>query len=93
MTHCVYFTLFRVYDKTHFKLKADRPHPRDNSAHRQTLWTDNDSSLLVAALGKAEVKRFSRERSDGRTDGQTDGRTLPSIYIYILRLFKVTISI
>ncbi len=35
-------------------LKADRPHPRDYLTHRQTPWTDNDSSLLFAALGKAE---------------------------------------
>ncbi len=41
------------------ELKADRPHPRDYSTHRQTPRTDNDSSLLFA---------------DGRTDGQTDGR-------------------
>ncbi len=37
-----------------FELKADRPQPRDYSAHRQTPWTDNDSSLLFAALCKAE---------------------------------------
>ncbi len=36
------------------QLKADRPHPRDYSTHRPTPWTDNDSSLLFAALGKAE---------------------------------------
>ncbi len=36
-------------------LKADRPHPRDYSKHRQTPWTDNDSSLLFATLGKAEL--------------------------------------
>ncbi len=36
------------------KIKADRPHPRGYSTHRQTPWTDNDSSLLFAALGKAE---------------------------------------
>ncbi len=40
--------------KTKPKLKADRPHPRDYSTHRQTPWTDNDSSLLFAALGKAQ---------------------------------------
>ncbi len=36
------------------QLKADRPHPRDNLTHRQTPQTDNYSSLLFAALGKAE---------------------------------------
>ena len=36
------------------ELKADRPHPRDYSTHRQTQRTDNDSSLPFAALGKAE---------------------------------------
>ncbi len=29
-----------------YLLKADRPHPRDYSTHRQTPRTDNDSSLL-----------------------------------------------
>ncbi len=36
------------------ELKVGRPHPHDNSTHRQTPRTDNDSSLLFAALGKAE---------------------------------------
>ena len=64
------------------KLKADRPHPRDYSTHRQTSWTDNDSSLLFAALGKAEplnikvigqaVQPWERWRTDGRTDRRTD---------------------
>ncbi len=36
------------------KLKADGPHPRVYSTHRQTPWTDNDSSLLFAALSKAK---------------------------------------
>ena len=36
------------------KLKADRPHRHDYSTHRQTPWTDKDSSLLFAALDKAE---------------------------------------
>ncbi len=40
--------------KIAIKLKADRPHPRDYSTHRQTPRTDNDSSLLFPALGKAE---------------------------------------
>ena len=35
------------------KLKADRPHLHNYSTHRQTPWTDNDSSLLFAVLGKA----------------------------------------
>ncbi len=49
-------------DKKKVKLKADRPHPRDYSTHRQTPWTDNDSSLLFAA----------------QTNKQTNKRTLPS---------------
>ncbi len=53
------------------KLKADRPHPRDYSTHRQTPWTDNDSSLPFAALGKT-VQPWERWRTDGRTDGRTD---------------------
>ena len=36
------------------ELKADRTHLRDNSTHGQTPATDYDSSLIVAALGKAE---------------------------------------
>ncbi len=42
--------------------------------HRQTPWTDSVSSLLFAALGKAEplVMVQSGERK------QTDRRTLPS---------------
>ncbi len=39
---------------TERKLKAYGPHPRDHSTHRQTPWTENDSSLLFVALGKAE---------------------------------------
>ncbi len=35
-------------------LKADRPHPCDKSTHRQIPRTDNDSTLLFVALGKAE---------------------------------------
>ncbi len=49
------------------QLKADRPHPRDYSTHRQTPRTDYDSSLPFAALGKAHT--------DGWTDRETDGRT------------------
>ena len=40
----------------HYQLKADRPHLRDYSTHGQTPWTDNYSSLLFAALGKASAK-------------------------------------
>ena len=36
------------------KFEADPPHPHDYSTHRQTPWTDDDSSFLFAALGKAE---------------------------------------
>ncbi len=45
-----------IYSATYqiIQLKADRPHPRNYSKHRQTPETDNDSSLLFAALGKAE---------------------------------------
>ena len=32
------------------ELKAERPHPRDYLAHRQTPLTDYDSSSLFAAL-------------------------------------------
>ena len=46
-------------------IKADRPHLRDYSTHRQTPWTDNDSFWLLAALGD--------RRTDGRTDGRTQG--------------------
>ncbi len=53
-----------------WKLKADRPHPRDYSKHRQTPGTDNDSSLLFAALGKAEPLNGSAVRV--LTDGQMD---------------------
>ncbi len=41
------------------KLKADRQHPRDNSTHRETPWTDNNTS-------------FSRESADKHTGGQTE---------------------
>ena len=44
------------------QLKANGPHPRDYSTHRQTPRTDNDSSLLFA------------ESADWRTDRRTDGR-------------------
>ncbi len=47
-------------------LKADRPHPRDKSTHRQIPRTDNDSSLLFVALGKAEplISTAARQRLD-----------------------------
>ncbi len=48
----VFFFKENHFDK--LKLKADRPHPHDYSTHIQTPWTDDDSSLLFAALGKAE---------------------------------------
>ncbi len=35
-------------------LKADWPHPRNYPTHRHTPWTNNDSYLPFAALGKAE---------------------------------------
>ncbi len=41
-----------------FKLKANWLHPRDYSTHRQTPWTDNDSSLLFAA---PNIARFAQE--------------------------------
>ena len=49
---------------TSIRLKADRPHPCDYSTHRQTTWTDNDSSLLFSALGKAEplISTASRQK-------------------------------
>ncbi len=66
------------------KLKADRPHPRDYSTHRQRPWTDNDSSLLFSALGKAEPlistaarQKFNFIKVVGQTvqpDWRTDGR-------------------
>ncbi len=50
----------------HYTLKADRPHPRDNSTHRQSPWTDNDSSLLFAALSEAEplISTAARQKFD-----------------------------
>ncbi len=41
---------FATFKHFLLQLKADRPHPHDYSTHRQTPWTDNDSSLLFAAL-------------------------------------------
>ena len=64
------------------KLKTNRPHPPDYSTHRQTPSTDNESSLLCAALGKAEplisTAACRKTGELGQTDKQTDGRTLPS---------------
>ena len=73
-----------------YELKADRPHPHDYSTHRRTSWTDNDSSLLFAALGKAEplISTLTRDLDPDlhtkyqmiqlwerwRTDGRTDRR-------------------
>ncbi len=60
------------------ELKADRPHSRDYSTHRQTPRNDNDSSLPFAALGKAERRRSNgsavRARTNRHTDPQTNGR-------------------
>ncbi len=70
-------------------LKADRPHPRDYSTHRQTPPTDNDSSLLFAALGKAEVKRYSPESADWRTDRRTNGGTDGRYQVHYLPRFAV----
>ncbi len=61
---------------TLFKLKADRLHPHDYSTHRQTPWTDNDSSFLFSGL-YFEVKWFSHERGDQRTDGRYQVHYLP----------------
>ncbi len=36
------------------KLNANQPHLCDYLTHRQTPWTDNDSSLLFAVLGRPE---------------------------------------
>ena len=60
------------------KLKADRPHPRDYSTCRQTPLTDNDSSLLFAALGKAEPLISTATRQKFDLYAQTDRRMLPS---------------
>ena len=43
--------------------KAHRRHLHDYSTHRQTPWTDNDSSLPIAALGSTV-----RVSTDGRMD-------------------------
>ena len=53
---CPYVTTFSCFAYLWYRLelRADWPHPRGYSIHRQTLWTDNDSSLLFAALGKAQ---------------------------------------
>ncbi len=60
---CIFFY---IYHLTISWLKADRPHPRDNSTHRQTRWTDNESSLLFAALGKAAplISTAARQKVD-----------------------------
>ncbi len=69
-TREIYFS----FGKRPLKLKADRLHPRDHSTHRQTPWTDNDSSLLFVARGKAKTDRRTDRRTDRPTDGQMDGR-------------------
>ncbi len=55
-------------------LKANRLHPSGYSTHRPIPWTDNDSSLLFAVLGKAEPLT-----STGQTDGPMDRRMLPTL--------------
>ena len=70
------------------KLKADQPHPHDYSAHRQTPWTDNDSSLLFAAFGKAPngSAMSSRVLTDRRTGRQIDRQADPAkSIIFLLR--------
>ncbi len=61
-----------------FKLKADRPRPRDYSTHRQTPWTDNYSSLLFAAVGKAEPLLSG---TDGQKDGHYQVHYLPRFVV------------
>ncbi len=70
--------------------KADRPHPRDYSTHRQTPWTDNDSSLQLIRMALEssvlcilyiQVKRFSTESADGQTDGRYQVHYLPCFAI------------
>ena len=54
------------------KLKADRPHPRDNSTHRQTPWTDCERS---------------DGRTDGRTDSTKYIISLASWSIMFMNFF------
>ncbi len=62
------FSLFSclvpIYSITN--IKADRPHPRNYSTRRHIPRTDNDSSLLFAALGKAEplISTATRQKFD-----------------------------
>ncbi len=74
---CAQIKILKLY--IYMTLKADRLHPRDYSTHRQP-WTDNVSSLLFAALGKAKplisigcainlVKRFKQDSINGQTYG------------------------
>ena len=74
----VIFTSVTISDKNYRKeneLKADRPHPHDQSKHRQTPRTENESFLLFsffffhftfAALGKVEplVSTATRQAFD-----------------------------
>ena len=48
------------------KLKADRPHPRGYSTHRQTPWTDNYSSLLFAVRGRPDIRTQATYDPHGR---------------------------
>ncbi len=66
------FSTFSVTERRQIQLKADRPHLHDYLTHRQMPWTDDDSSLFFAALGKAK-----QESSDRQTDRHTNGQTLP----------------
>ena len=83
---CVHFWSTQWLAQSAHELKVDRPHPCNYSTHRQTPWTDNESCLLCAALGKAEPlistaarRKFDQTEELGQTDGQTGGRTLPSV--------------
>ena len=79
------------------QLKDDPPHSRDTLIHRQTLLTDNDSSLLFAALGKAEpliltteIGRYQGCRSNGSSvRAETDRRMLPSALSPCFALIKI----
>ncbi len=50
---CAFFNHVKLQSFT--KLKADRPHPRNYSTHKQIPRTDNDSSLLFAGLAKPSL--------------------------------------
>ena len=53
------------------KLKADQPHPHDYSTQTNTQgkpWTDEDPSLLFAALGKEEPLTLTSTRQKFNLD-------------------------